>query len=274
MPFFKKRRVYKKKTIRKKSVRGGRKSSAVSSAVKTYVNRTIHRQIENKQVQTQVGLTFGNIAENSTLHVYPLTPFPNYLEIPQGVGQAQRTGNEVRVRKVLLKYVLYQTKWNPETNNGLIPIEVQLFLGFVKNSSGIIPISSDFDNLYQYNNTVNPILGSLMDLNQKINTDYWTIKKYWRHKLGYSTVFNSDAQINPTAYANYANNDFKMNIVNTIDITKHYPKVLKFNDVSITLQGAGLFFFMQALAADGTTMAGSQNPVSIEWQLDVSYEDA
>jgi len=274
MGFQKKRFAKKRAPLRKKSVRGGKRSSSVSSAVKSYVNKTIHANIENKQVQTQVGLTFGNILENATLHVYPLTPFPSYLEIQQGVAQNQRTANEVRVRKVLLKYVLYYTKYNPETNNNLMPIEVQLFLGYVKNSSGILPIASDFDNLYQYNNTVNPILGNLSDLNQKINTDYWTIKKYWRHKLGYSTVLNSDAAVNPTAYANYANNDFKMNIVKTLDITKLYPKLLKFNDVSITLQGAGLFFFMQALAADGTTLSGSQNPCSIVWQLDVSYEDA
>ena len=274
MPFFKKRRAPKKRSAyKRKSVRGGRKSSAVSSAVKTYVNRTIHRNIENKQVQAQIGLTFGNIANSATLSVYPLTPFPSILEISQGVGQAQRTGNEVRVRKATLKYVIYPTKYNAESNNGLIPLEIQLFLGYVKNSSGLVPNSSDFDQLYQYNNTVNPILGNLFDLNQKINDDYWTVKKYWRHKLGYSTIIDSDA--NPaTAYANYANNDFKLNIVKTMDITKHYPKVLKFNDVSNTLQGPGLFFFFQAVAADGTTIAGSQNPATILWQLDVSYEDA
>jgi len=271
--FQKKRFAKKRAPMRKKFARGGRRSSAVSSAVKTYVNRTIHANIENKQVQAQVGLTFGNIANSATLSVYPLTPFPSILEIAQNVQQNGRTGNEVRVRKATLKYVIYPTKFNAETNTGLVPLEIQLFLGYVKNSSGLVPNSVDFDNLYQYNNTVNPILGNLFDLNQKINDDYWTVKKYWRHKMGYSTVVDSDA-VAPTNYANYANNDFKLNIVKTMDITKHYPKVLKFNDVSNTLQGPGLFFFFQAVAANGTTLAGNQNPATILWQLDLAYEDA
>lgn len=272
MPF--KKRSYKKRMpAKKRYARGGRKSSAVSSAVKTYVNKTIHSNIENKQTQAQVGRMFGNIANSATLSVHPLTPYPSILTIAQGPGQAERTGNEVRVRKAILKYVLYPTKYNAETNNSLVPLEIQMFLGYVKNSSGLVPQFSDFDNLYQYNNTVNPVLGNLYDLNQKINTDYWCVKKYWRHKLGYSTIIDSDS--NPaTAYANYANNDFKLNIVNTIDITKHYPKRLKFNDVSDILQGAGLFFWFQAVAADGSTLAGSQVPATILWQIDVHYEDA
>lgn len=257
---------YAKKYARKSNVKG------VSSAVKKYINRTIHANIENKEVQVQVGDSFGNVANDPTLNVRPLTPYPGYIQISQNVGQNGRTGNECKVRKVILKYVLYMNKYNPETNNTLAPLEIQLFLGYVKNSSGLLPIASDFNNLYQYNNTVNPIFGDLTDLTQKINTDYWTIKKYWRHKLGYSTLV--DSSVANTAAANFANNDFKLNIVRTMDITKFYPKTLKFNDVSDTLQGTGLFFFFQAVSADGNTLAGSQIPASILYQVDVSYEDA
>jgi len=267
-PMLRKRRVVvKRRTGMKKSgVRG------VSSAVKKYVNKTIHSNIENKQVQVQVGDNFGNVINDPTMNVYPMTPQPGLIQISQGVGQNERTGNVVKVRKVILKYVLYQNKFDETTNNRLVPQEIQMFLGFVKNSSGLQPNATDFQNLYQYNNSVNPIFGNLQDLNQKINTDYWTVKKYWRHKLGYATTVSSSG--GDPSFANYANNDFKLNIVKQMDITKHYPKILKFNDVSDTLQGQGLFFFYQAVAADGSTMAGSQTPVSILWQLDVSYEDA
>jgi len=259
---------YAKKYARKSNVRG------VSAAVKKYVNRTVHANIENKQVQVQVGANFGNITENATLNVRPLTPYPGYIQISQGSGQNSRTGNQCKVRQATLKYVLYQHKYNETTNNQLVPVEVQMFIGFVKNSSGLLPTASDFYSLYQYNNTVNPIFGDLFDLNQKINTDYWTIKKYWRHKLGYSTVIASDAEPVARPWAGYANNDFKLNIVRTMDITKLYPKNLKFNDVSDTLQGQGLFFFFQAVAADGSILPSNQTPAVINWQLDVSYEDA
>lgn len=272
MPFFKKRRIYKKKRSTKKFVRGGRKSSAVSSAVKTYVNRTIHRQIENKNVQFNDASNVGNITAQPTLSCTPLTPYTGLLNITQGVGSANRTGNEVKTRKVMLKYVIFPRAYNVTDNNTLRPCYLQLFLGYVKNSSGITPIASDFTQLYNYNNTVNPVLGQLFDLNQTINSDYWCIKKYWTHKIGFSTALNSSGGSPTNAYL--ANNDFPMSVVKKLDITKFYPKTLKFNDVSTTISGPGLFFFWQCIAADGTTLASSQLPIVFEWQLNLEFEDA
>jgi len=271
MPFFKKRRVYKKKTAFKKSVRGGRKSSVVSSAVKTYVNRTIHRQIENKNVQLNSSTSFGNILQSATLNVAPLTPYTGALLIAQGTGSANRTGNEVKTRKVMLKYCLIPKAYSAVSNTTPRPMYIQMWLGYVKNSSGLRPIASDFDQLYNYNNTVNPILGQLFDLNQSINTDYWTIKKYWTHKIGYAINTSSGSDGNN---ANYANNDFPYSVVKKLDISKLYPKTLKFNDVSATISGPGLFFFYQCLAANGDTLAASQLPCNLQWQLEVQFEDA
>jgi len=273
MPFFKKRRVYKKKSpaTKKRYARGGRKSSAVSSAVKSYVSRTIHSQIENKAIQVQVAQPFGNVINSPSLYIAPLTPYAGFISLLQGVGQNMRTGNEVRTRKVMLKYVLYPSQYNAVSNVAPRPCEIQLFLGYVKNSAGILPIPADFNALYQYNNTTNPVFGTILDLNQKFNSDYWTIKKYWTHKVGYSSANGTG---NQPASQSYNNNDFKLNVVRKLDITKLYPKVLKFNDNGSGFQGAGLFFFYQAVAADGTTFNAATLPVVINWQLDLDYEDA
>lgn len=272
MPFFKKRRATKKRpAYKKKSARGGRKSYAVSSAVKSYVSRTIHKQIENKQIQVQVAQPFGNVINNASLYIAPLTPYAGFVSLLQGVGQSQRTGNEVRTRKVMLKYVLYPTQYNAVSNVAPRPCEIQLWLGYVKNSAGILPIAADFNYLFQYNNTTNPVFGNILDMNQKINTDYWTIKKYWVHKIGYSSANGTG---NQPASQSYNNNDFKLNAVRKLDITKLYPKVLKFNDNGSGFQGPGLFFFYQAVAADGTTFNAATLPIVINWQLDLDYEDA
>jgi len=274
MPFFKKRRNFRRSTVKKapkKYARGGRKSSVVSSAVKTYVNRTIHRQIENKNVQLNSSTSFGNILQSPTLNVAPLTPYAGALLISQGTGSANRTGNEVKTRRVMLKYCLYPKGYNAVSNTTPRPMYIQMWLGYVKNSSGLKPIASDFDQLYNYNNTVNPVLGQLFDLNQTHNTDYWTIKKYWIHKVGYAVNASSGSDGNN---ANYANNDFPYSVVKKLDITKFYPKTLKFNDTSTTISGAGLFFFFQGITANGDTLAASQLPLNLQWQLGVEFEDA
>ena len=272
MRFFKKRRATKRPATKKRSARGGRKSSAVSSAVKTYVNRTIHAQIENKNVQLNSSTSFGNINQSAVLNVAALTPYAGALAITQGTGSANRTGNEVKTRKVLLKYVIYPKPYNVTTNTSLRPCYVQLWLGYVKNSSGLKPIASDYDQLYNYNNTVNPILGQLFDLNQSINSDYWCIKKAWTHKVGFSNTFNASGGDGSAGYNN--NNDFPYSIVKKLDITKFYPKVMKFNDASTTISGPGLFFFFQCVTANGDTLGASQLPVKMEWQLGVEFEDA
>jgi len=271
MPAFKKRSYKKRMPAKKRYARGGRKSSVVSSAVKTYVNRTIHRQIENKNVQLNNSTSFGNILQSATLNVAPLTPYTGALAITQGTGSANRTGNEVKTRKVMLKYCLFPKAYSAVSNTTPRPSYVQMWLGYVKNSSGLKPIASDFDNLYNYNNTVNPILGQLFDLNQSINTDYWCIKKYWIHKVGFAVNTSSGSDGNN---ANYANNDFPYSVTKKLDISKFYPKTLKFNDVSTTISGPGLFLFYQCITANGDTLAASQLPLNLQWQLEVQFEDA
>ena len=273
MKYFKKRPYSRprKTSSKKKSARGGRKSSVVSSAVKTYLKSTIHKQLENKGVQVQAATNFGNVTHDATLGMYPVTPYGGYITISQGVTSSTRTGNKVNVRKVMLKYVLYPNQYSAVSNVTPRPCEVQMWLGYVKNASGFIPSALDIDNLFQYNNSDTLPLGSVMDLNQQINTDYWCIKKYWTHKVGFSSANGTGGNI---GYQYYNNNDFKLNVVRKLDITKHYPKILTFNDNSPPVQGAGLFFFFQAVAADGSTFSSSQTPMAMQWEVDIDYEDA
>ena len=272
MPGFKKRRSYKKRTTyKKRSARGGKRSSAVSSAVRKYVKSSIHKQIENKSIQAQGALVFGSVVNDPTMHMYPMTPYPGYIQLSQGITQSTRVGNEVRVRKVLLKYVICPNPYSATTNTSPRPCEIQMWLGFVKNASGFLPQATDVDNLFQYNSSDTLPLGTLMDLNQQINKDFWTIKKYWTHKIGFSS---SNGTGNVAGSQSFNNNDFKLNAVRRLDITKIYPKVLKFNDNTSQLQGQGLFLFFQAVPADGSTFAGTQTPVQIQFQVDIDYEDA
>lgn len=126
------RKTFKRKTLRKKSVRGGRKSSAVSSAVKTYVKRTLHSAIENKCVQINAGSNFGNVFESPDLNAYPMCPLTAFWTIPQGVGQGGRIGNVIKIRKVRLNYILRPTPYDALVNPAPQPSEIQMFLGFVK----------------------------------------------------------------------------------------------------------------------------------------------
>jgi len=264
------RRNYSKKRVTKKRVAGKRKSS-VSVGVKKYVKSQIHKEIENKCQQINGGGAFGNVAGSSTLNMYPMLPYTGYMQISQGLRQNERTGNEIRIRKVMLNYVLKPNAYDAIYNNVLQPVEIDLFLGYVKRTPGELPIAADVTQLFQNGSSTTPPLGTLRDLISVINTDYWHISKRWRHKLGFAEYYGTGTQV---ASQSFTNNDFKLNVVNKIDITKFCNKTCKFNDATNTNQGKNLFFFYQAVAANGAAFSGYQIPAQMDFWVDFTYEDA
>lgn len=260
-----------KRSYRKKSTVARGKRDSVSASVKKYVNRIIHTDQENKSVQFSNQLSFGNAVANSSLYSYPILPYTGFGTIGQAITSGGRIGNEIKLRKVYLKYVLRPMPYNVSSNPFPAPVEVELYLGRLKGVQGEIPAAADFNNLYQNGSSVAGPAGNLNDLCSSVNTDYWLVKKRWRHKIGYASG-NGTGGIADQQY--FANNDFKLNVVKKLDITNLCPKTLKFNDSNNTVQGANLFFFYQALNAAGGTNTSTNLPCHITYHIEIVYEDA
>lgn len=275
MAYFKKRRIYKKKTAaRKKPARGGRKSS-VSSSVANYVKKQIHRNIEDKCVQINFGQSFGNILESPEFNAFPMCPLSSYWTIPQGVTQGTRLANQIKTRKVYLNYILRPNSWDSTFNTIVRPTYIQMFLGYVKNTPCFAPIPGDLAQLFQSGaSSVGPF-GNLRDIISVINTDYWVIKKKWIHKLGYANNAGSTGSVAAQQASQfYSNNDFKYSITKKMDITKMLPSTHIFNDSSTSTNTRNLFLMYNAVSADGSTFGSNQLPANIEYWIDFHYEDA
>jgi len=258
---------------RKRNARAGRKSGSVTVAVKQYVKKTLHAQVENKIQNTQAGFTFGNVLSSSGLamNMYPMTPYASYWTIGQGVTQNTRIGNVIKPVKVMLRYVIRPTPYNAESNVSPVPVEIDMFLGHTKATPALLPNNSDLQFLYQIGSSSGPPIGNLTDIIAPINKDYWTISKRWRHKLGFAEYGTNGTQ--PTNQ-NLTNNDFKLNAVRSMNITQYVPKKILFNDGGGATTSKGLFFFYQAVSATGTTLASTQYPMNIQFWIDFEYEDA
>jgi len=261
----------KRAPLRKKGAAGKRKSS-VSVSVKNYVKRALHTQIENKSIQINPGaLSFGNVLESPDFNAYPMAPLALYWTIPQGTGQGARVGNEIKTRKCYLSYVLRPTQYDAGTNPAPQPTMVRMMLGYVKNTPSFAPISGDINQLFDAGSTSAAPIGTLKDLVSVYNTDYWTIKKTWTHKLGYAN--NSGTGAFATAQF-FANNDFNLNVLKRLDITQYMPKTCVFNDTSATTNTKNLFFMFYAVASNGATFSNVTLPVNIDYWIDYIYEDA
>lgn len=268
MAFTKKPRAVR----RRKPRRVGRKTKGVvSTAVKRYVRRALGSNVENKCVQINAGSNFGNVLEALDLNAYPMLPITGYWTIAQGLGQGARVGNEIKIKSIMLNYVLHPRPYDATSNVAPQPCEIDMYLGYVRGTPSSIPTSTDVNNLYQNGSSFAAPVGSLRDIVSVVNKDYWVIKKRWRHKVGYSSSNGTGALVGQQTFNN---NDFKLNVVKKMNITRHVNKSVRFNDTQNTTLGKNLFFMYQAVSASGATFASTQLPMTIEFWIDVQYEDA
>jgi hypothetical protein len=247
------------------------KSNKVPKAVKAYVDKKTAVEIENKCVQINGGVGFGNALESPDLNAYPMLPITGYWTISQGLGQGGRVGNEIKIKQVMLNYIITPRVYDVVSNVVPVPCHIDLYLGHMRGTPNTAPTSADVALLYQQGSSFAGPVGNLRDMVSVTNKDYWIIKKRWSHKVGWANYQGTGGQV---AAQYYANNDFKLNVFRKLDITSHLPKTVKFNDTQNTALSKNLFFMYQAVSANGTTLAANQILFNMEFYVDVVYEDA
>lgn len=260
------------KTKKPKTPKGKKRSSAkVPENVKQYVDKKMDADIEDKCVQANNSFSFGNVFESTDFNAYPMAPLTGYWGISQGVGQGGRIGNMVKTKKVYLNYIIRPTNYDATFNPAPVPCEVQLLLGYVRNTPNTLPVAADINNIFQSGSSVSAPIGTLRDIISVINKDYWVIKKRWIHKVGFADNSGTGGQAGAQYYTN---NDFKLNAVKSLDITKHLPATLKFNDSAAQNLTKNLFFMIYCVAANGAAFGSTILPMNIEYWVDYHFEDA
>jgi len=266
-----KKSAYKRRPLRKRVPKMGN----VSVAVKKYVKKTLHTQIENKVANVIDDITIGSWFGDVNLNVRPLMPIaqgtpPGGIHIDQGVGQSDRVGNTIRTRKLIFRYIMTPLPQDSTITPYNIPQEVRIFFGYLKNQRLTFPDVSTFNNLFQFGNTDTSPFNNLWDMTLPVNNDLFTVVKQVRHKVG-NSVYTDFQGIKPYNY--YSNNDFKMNCMRSIDLTKYLNKVLKFNDTTGTCD-SGLYVWFIAVNADGTQSIFNTATVRCQYSIEYQYEDA
>lgn len=266
-----------KKLNRKKTTRVFRrkktiKRSSVPLSVKKYVKTELHRNVENKGYQVQWSQTLGGYNSSNTLYAFPLTPYVGGLNIGQGVTQSTRIGNKIRPMYLRWNFILSLRPYDVSTNPAPQPCEVMLMICSLRPAIGELPTAVDINNLYQSNATSIAPSGQLIDLTQKLNTDLFQVHKTMRFKIGFSS--NSGTGSN-AAYQSYNNNDYKVNINRSLNITKYCPKVITYNDNSSTPTSRCVFALWSIVpSTGGTSFAAGVTPVRLDSTVMLDYEDA
>lgn len=260
------RPLLRKRTYKKKSV------TKPSAMVRKYVKRVVNSQIEDKRIVIERAQTFGSILQDATLGAFPVgAPLTSLFVIPLGTTQSTRIGNTIKCRRVMLRYVLRPTTYQAGVNDNPQPAHILMMLGNYKQYKGVLPTNIEVGQLYDTGAGSSAPAGDLSDLIQPINKDAWDIKKKWSHKVG-NAQFTGPGNLQNFGF--FANNDFQLNVVRSLDITKYCPKTVKFNDAGATNQGPNLFFMYQAIMTNGGVFPATQRPFAIDYWIDYTYQDA
>ena len=256
------------KYFKKKS----RKAPKVSKSVKLYVKKSIHSQIENKRIQWSNSFAFGsNTTTYSTLSYLKLTPSTISYSMAQGFGQADRVGNKCRVMKATFRYILLPISYDLIANPTPKPQHIQLLFGNIKGNQRSDPTAGTVNLLFQNGNIAAAPTGLLGDALRPINNDLWQIKKRIQHKIGYAVSDGTGGNANSSFHSN---NDFAYNVMRTIDLTPMFPKVIVYDENSLTPNTNALYLMLQSLNADNTSQLADTAPCGITFWLDLVYEDA
>jgi len=278
MAFYGKRRAYNKKRP-KSTKKRSTKRRGVSAAVKQYVSRTIKVASENKVVNWSYdGNLYNFNAQGSlwyTYNFFQISPNNSNLQIPQGTGQGNRIGNQIKSVKAVLKFAITPLPYNTLYNNTPIPQNIRVVIFSSKPHPVQLPPFTNFQNyLFQNGNVSQGPINNLMDQISEFNKDEFTIHYDKMVKVGYHGN-NGGAGSGGSPINQYlVNNDYKLNIMRSINYTKYLPKLYTYNDSpSVPSGGRSVYVMFIKSNANGVVQVGSQLDTRITMTMDYTFEE-
>lgn len=267
-------RIYKKRPTKKRRA-PKRRLYKRKRSLKAMVQRVINRNLEVKSAQYYNDAHFLYPVANSAQfldNIIELGPNGVDITVAQGTGQGARIGNTVRTKRLTFRGTLIPLPYNVVSNTTPIPYQVKIWIFYDKSNPTATPDPrTDF---FQYGNSQRAFQGQLTDLWAPINTDRYAVLAVKTFKLGFALNATTAAPSSAITGGAQPNNDFKMNANFSFDLTKHYPKIVKFDDTLNAPMTRSLYAIFEYVPADGTQLASGVIGCSVEYMLDYKFTDA
>lgn len=253
-----------------KSFRKSSRKSAVKSSLNTTIKRAITRNLEVKQWQFGVDADGLHDFQNVGFHgsnYFGLTP-SSVNALVTGMGTSNRVGNKIRVKSAMLKLILYPTAYDVSTNPFPRPYDVRLIIAHSKSTPTALVISSDF---FEINNSTAAPSDDLSDMVLNINKNVYVVSYDKRIKVAHASYEGSGSDV---ANQFQTNNDYKLNVIRNIDITKMLPKNIEWNDAETTPVSFMPNLIMLQAPASGTPSPVDKVALKYYCEITIRYTDA
>lgn len=272
---FRRRKTFKRKSFKKRTFK--KRVAKLTKPVKRTIQRMISRNVENKTAQVynyERELWPVTSVNFPTQNIFPLGPDPTSIVIVQGVGQGQRIGNTIKTKKLVIRGTVVPYPYDAVFNPAPGPIQVKMWVFYDKRTPVDVPNPVAGSNFFQSGNTSKGFQNDLADLWSPVNSDIYRILATRTFKLGNAEYAGTSPPVSTASAQYYTNNDFKYNANFSINLTKHYPKTVKFNDNTSTPSSRGLFMMVAFFNANGTQINSGYRAVGMQYMQDYHYEDA
>lgn len=253
---------------------------AVKKNYKTAVPRPM-RSVVNQQIIRNAETKYFRFVQTTALNAYgrpsDLNYQSNYVDIydqirsiVQGTGQGNRLGNQIRLTKVkvnflmtasidrnipaLIMFLVLSDKHNPNTWNAA---------DYQEAADG----TSTFGNILQNGNSSSGFFNRSVDTVAPINEDRFTVHERKTFKLSTATdpVIASVVQ---------GNNEFPYMQTYEVDLLQYMPKIFRYNDNStLTSLQRRVNVCIHGMPANGDIPGTTDGHAKIYWSLEVAFKD-
>jgi len=255
------KRTYKRKA--KSSSRYGKRrpsrTTRVSPKIKTYVQRALAKNIENKQKDVEyTSKNFSSVIDDTSI----VNLLPN---IQQGTTESSRIGNKIKVKRLTLRMSVTLVPIS-----GLIAnpsptyVDVYIFKTKYQNNWDGALTAADMNEFLQNDSSSQQYTGAVLDGMRVLNPDVF---KQCIHKR--FTLYNAGS-----AVAHYgATASINPNRMMSFDLTKFVKKHWSFDDNTAQCTNDNLYMVVGTTQTDGASTL-TYTTGSFQALAKMSYEDA
>lgn len=275
MKFFAKKRAARKsrakKSVVKKALAKSKRQSISNVVKKVLSQRTEIKCVTSLRNFTNVGavVSASTSLAGNYLVMSPSNSAQGY-SMNTGTGNAQRIGNRVKTNKFVVQYTIQPKPYDAVSNTVLYPFFIRFWLVKSKLNPTVDPTVSQIQTqFFENGSSMTGLTGDLLDLTRRVCPDTFTYLTHWDHKIGYQ----QNPQHGNNNFQYNANNDFKMCAVNSVDLTKHIPKTIVFDDNNL-INTPYVFLIWNIYSTGPSAYPVTQFPCKIAINSQYWYTDA
>jgi len=234
----------------------------------TALNKTINQAI-SRRLETKEYVDFG---ANQSIISASLTvaPAQKYLlpVITQGLGQASRIGNQIKIRSGILR-LRFNLTANSFNVSNQSPALIRVWIVSYKVENTNLLGSPDFNSFFETGNSSVDFQSNMLDTLLPVSGSNWTVYYDKVHKVGLGAISSSNTN------GTYPDNStFTQELM--IDWGQHFKSPLEYDDqLSASVpRNRNCFVLLQSVKADGTSNSEGESYSEFHYVNTVKYEDA